>query len=260
MDTSDETSSSIFKGTLEPIGQLRGASNGSLLCKDDREELFVYKPTAGERPLWDFPENTLSEREVAAANLDALLGWNLVPPTRWINDGPAGPGMVQKWVEEVDELRPVNIFDSNSVPAGWLSVLGAIDQSGRPVTLAHDASASLMRMALFDVIVNNADRKAGHVLADQSGRIYAIDHGVCFNVEPKLRTVLWGWVDQRILEPDLTSLVQLHRTLGNFHDQIDRFISPAESHELRQRIKGLLETQVFPQPNDEWPSIPWPVF
>jgi uncharacterized repeat protein (TIGR03843 family) len=260
MGTSDETSNSIFKGTLEPIGQLRSASNGSLLCKDESETLFVYKPTAGERPLWDFPDNTLSAREVAAANLDVMLNWNLVPPTRWIPDGPVGPGMVQKWVEEVDELRPVNIFSTDGVPAGWLSVLEAVDQTGRPVILAHDASESLMRMALFDAIVNNADRKAGHVLADEHGRIFAIDHGVCFNEEPKLRTVLWGWVDRPISEPHLTAILQLQVTLGDFHEQIDTFLSHAESHELRQRIKGLLETQLFPRPSDDWPAIPWPVF
>jgi uncharacterized repeat protein (TIGR03843 family) len=260
MDTSDETSNSIFKGTLEPIGQLRDASNGSLLCQDDSESLFVYKPVAGERPLWDFPEDTLSGREVAAANLDGLLGWGLVPPTRWIPDGPVGPGMVQKWVDEVDELRPVNIFDAQSAPSGWLIVLEAADQRGNPVVLAHDSSESLMRMALFDAIVNNADRKAGHVLADSTGRIFAIDHGVCFNEEPKLRTVLWGWVDQPILELDLTTIEVLQRTLGDFHDQIDPYLTLAESHELRQRIAGLLKTQMFPQPNTQWPAIPWPVF
>jgi uncharacterized repeat protein (TIGR03843 family) len=260
MDTSDETSNSIFKGTLEPIGQLRDASNGSLLCKDDTEALFVYKPVAGERPLWDFPDDTLSGREVAAANLDVMLGWGLVPPTRWITDGPAGPGMVQKWIEEVDELRPVNIFDAQSAPSGWLTVLEAVDQSGNPVVLAHDSSESLMRMALFDAIVNNADRKAGHVLADEHGQIFAIDHGVCFNEEPKLRTVLWGWAEQPILEVDLAALEGLQRILGDSHDQIDSYLSRAESHELRQRIARLLKTQIFPQPSGGWPAIPWPVF
>lgn len=260
MDTNDETFNSIFKGTLEPIGQLRGASNGSLLCKDDLETLFVYKPIAGERPLWDFPENTLSAREVAAANIDVMLEWNLVPPTRWIHNGPVGPGMVQKWIDEVDELRPVNIFDSAGIPSGWLSILEAVDHTGRPVTLAHAASESLMRMALFDAIVNNADRKAGHVLADAHGRIFAIDHGVCFNEEPKLRTVLWGWADQPIMEHHVANLVRLQHTLGNFNDQIDTFLSPSESYELRQRIAVLLETQLFPGPNDNWPTIPWPVF
>ena len=260
MDTSDETSKSIFKGTLEPIGQLREASNGSLLCRDDTETLFVYKPVAGERPLWDFPDDTLSGREVAAANLDVMLGWGLVPPTRWISEGPAGPGMVQKWIEEVDDLRPVNIFDIESVPVGWRSILEAVDNRGTPVVLAHDDSDSLMRMALFDAIVNNADRKAGHILADEQGQIFAIDHGVCFNEEPKLRTVLWGWVDQRILETDLAALEDLLRALGKSHDHIDPYLTHAESHELRQRVAGLLKTGKFPFPSDEWPAIPWPVF
>jgi uncharacterized repeat protein (TIGR03843 family) len=260
MDISDETSNSIFKGTLEPIGQLRDASNGSLLCQDDTESLFVYKPVAGERPLWDFPDDTLSGREVAAANLDVMLGWGLVPPTRWVPEGPAGPGMVQKWIEEVDELRPVNIFDVESVPVGWRSILEAVDHRGNLVVLAHDASESLMRMALFDAIVNNADRKAGHVLADEHGQIFAIDHGVCFNEESKLRTVLWGWVDQPILEPDLAALEDLLRKLGKSHDYIDPYLSRGESHELRRRIAELLKTQIFPQPSGQWPAIPWPVF
>jgi uncharacterized repeat protein (TIGR03843 family) len=117
-----------------------------------------------------------------------------------------------------------------------------------------------MRMALFDAIVNNADRKAGHILADEQGQIFAIDHGVCFNEEPKLRTVLWGWVDQRILETDLAALEDLLRALGKSHDHIDPYLTHAESHELRQRVAGLLKTQTFPQPSGQWPAIPWPVF
>jgi len=260
MGTSGETSNSIFNGPLQPIGQLRGASNGSLLCKDTSDELFVYKPVSGERPLWDFPDDTLCRREVAAANLDSLLGWGLVPPTRWVDEGPAGPGMVQKWIAEVDDLRPVNIFDTDSVPDGWLSVLRAVDQSGSPVTLAHDVSEPLIRMALFDAIVNNADRKAGHILADENGHIFAIDHGVCFNDEPKLRTVLWGWVDQVIPESLHADLSQLQVTLGDFHEHIDPYLSPVESHHLRCRLEELLQLRVFPGPNADWPAIPWPVF
>ncbi len=260
MGTSDENSNLIFNGPLEPIGQLRDASNGSLLCRDNSETLFVYKPVSGERPLWDFPDNTLCQREVAAANLDSLLGWGLVPPTSWVDQGPAGPGMVQKWITEVDELRPVNIFDTHGVPKGWLSILQAVDQRGTPVTLAHDASESLARMALFDAVVNNADRKAGHVLSDEHGRIFAIDHGVCFNEEPKLRTVLWGWVDQQISQSLLADLANLQVALGDFHQQIDPFLSLAEAGELRGRVEELLRSGVFPRPSADWPAIPWPVF
>jgi uncharacterized repeat protein (TIGR03843 family) len=260
MDTSDETFNSIFNGTLEPIGQLRGASNGSLLCRDNSGTLFVYKPVSGERPLWDFPHETLCQREVAAANLDALLGWGLVPPTRWVENGPAGPGMVQQWIPEIEELRPVNIFDTNGVPDGWLSILQAFDQSGTPVTLAHDVCEPLTRMALFDAIINNADRKAGHILTDEHGRIFAIDHGVCFNEEPKLRTVLWGWADQQISQDLLTDLTNLQVSLGEFNQEIDSYLSATESIELRCRVAELLEFGVFPRPNAEWPAIPWPVF
>lgn len=260
MGTSGEISKQISSGILVPIGQLRGASNGSLLCKDATEALFVYKPVVGERPLWDFPNETLSGREVAAANMDSLLGWHLVPPTCWIEEGPLGPGMVQSWVEEIDELRPVNIFDTDGVPEGWRSVLQAIDQSGRPVTLAHEVSEQLQRMALFDAVVNNADRKAGHVLADSTGQIFAIDHGLCFNEEPKLRTVLWGWANHGIPDHHLMDIERLQNTLGDFHELIDPYLDARESVELRQRIVDLLQGQRFPQPHDDWPAIPWPVF
>lgn len=260
MGTSEETSNSKASGSLEPMGQLRGASNGSLLCRDGLGDLFVYKSVSGESPLWDFAPNTLCQREVAAANLDALLGWDLVPPTHWTDEGPMGPGMVQKWVEEVDELRPVNIFDTNDVPTGWLSILQAKDQDGSPVTLAHDPSEQLVRMTLFDAVVNNADRKAGHVLSDKNGRIFGIDHGVCFHEEPKLRTVLWGWIDAQISPDLLRNLTDLRAQLGDFHPQIDPLLSETESSELRGRIAELVHTEVFPRPSAQWPAIPWPVF
>jgi uncharacterized repeat protein (TIGR03843 family) len=260
MGTSEETSNSIARGSLEPMGQLRGASNGSLLCRDDLGDLFVYKPVSGESPLWDFTRDTLCRREVAAANLDGLLGWDLVPPTRWTDEGPMGPGMVQQWVEEVDELRPVNIFDTHEVPTGWLSILQAIDQDGSEVILAHEPSEQLAQMALFDAVVNNADRKAGHVLVDKSGRVFGIDHGVCFHEEPKLRTVLWGWVDTPIPPKLLRDLTELGTKLGSFDAQIDPFLSEIESGKLRDRIAELVHTQVFPRPSAQWPSIPWPVF
>jgi len=171
-----------------------------------------------------------------------------------------GPGMVQQWVEEVDELRPVNIFDTHEVPTGWLSILQAIDQDGSEVTLAHEPSEQLAQMALFDAVVNNADRKAGHVLVDKSGRVFGIDHGVCFHEEPKLRTVLWGWVDTPIPPKLLRDLTELGTKLGSFDAQIDPFLSKIESGKLRDRIAELVHTQVFPRPSAQWPSIPWPVF
>jgi uncharacterized repeat protein (TIGR03843 family) len=115
-------------------------------------------------------------------------------------------------------------------------------------------------MALFDAIINNADRKAGHILTDEHGRIFAIDHGVCFNEEPKLRTVLWGWVDQQISQDLLTDLTNLQVSLGEFNQEIDSYLSATESIELRCRVAELLEFGVFPRPNAEWPAIPWPVF
>jgi len=190
----------LRRGRIEITGRLVDASNATLfgtVCADGVELRCVYKPVRGERPLWDFPDGTLAGREVASHLISETAGWHVVPPTL-LRDGPFGPGMVQVWVDTNDERELVDVLPPKEVPPGWLGVLRARDGRGEPAVLVHADLPELRAMAVFDVVVNNADRKGGHVLAGVDGRIYGVDHGLCLHVEHKLRTVLWGWVGQQM--------------------------------------------------------------
>ncbi len=253
----------LQSGVLEIEGRLLSASNATLRARvssGKRQAQCVIKPVAGERPLWDFPDGTLSGREVAAYAMSEALGWGLVPPTVWRDDTPVGPGMVQLWIHEVDEDRPVDVVRPSAVPEGWLVILEARDQADRPVVLAHAARADLMRMAAFDAIVNNADRKGGHVLADSSGRLWAIDHGVTFSDEDKLRTVLWGWAGAQFPDDIQDDLGALAAALESGLVDVERFLSVDEREALRRRVGDLVDSGRFPLPSAHWPAVPWPVF
>jgi uncharacterized repeat protein (TIGR03843 family) len=184
----------LTHGEMKLEGRLVDASNTTLrafIILDGVSVRCVYKPVRGERPLWDFPDGTLAGREVAAYAVSAATGWDVVPPTV-LRDGPLGPGACQLWMEE-SEQSLVGFVPAGELPDAWLQIAAAEDDDGRAYLLAHADDAVLARMALFDAVVNNADRKGGHVLNTVDGRRYGVDHGVCFHVENKLRTVLWGW-------------------------------------------------------------------
>lgn len=252
----------LATGSLVPAGRLAAASNTTVLCRVEGAEdlLCVYKPMRGERPLWDFPEWTLTRRELAAHALSEASGWGLTPPTVWREDGPAGPGMCQLWIDVDEDASLVDVVRPGQAPDGWLTVLEATDGTGRPVELVHADTSALQRMALFDTLANNADRKGGHVLSDLRGRTWAIDHGVTFAVEPKLRTVLWGWAGDPIPDDALAELSALQDVLGSAFDPVDRWLDEAERAQLRHRLVRLLAAREFPRPSDSWPAIPWPVF
>ena len=183
---------------MDITGRLVDASNATLFgtANADGVELkCVYKPVRGERPLWDFPDGTLAGREVATFLISEAAGFDVVPHTV-LRDGPFGPGMVQVWVDTEDERELVDVCPPAEVPTGWIGVLRARGERGRPAVLVHADTPALRRMAAFDVVVNNADRKGGHVLAGTDGHLYGVDHGLTLHVEDKLRTVLWGWVGQ----------------------------------------------------------------
>ncbi len=189
----------LAQGELSLHGRLVAASNGTFqgsVSLDGETATVVYKPVQGERPLWDFPDGTLAQREFAAYVVSEALGWSVVPPTL-LRDGPLGEGMVQLWIDEAElgpgETELVDIVPQGRVPTGWVGVLDALDGRHNPVTLVHADNDALRRMAVFDAVVNNADRKGGHVLNPGDGRVYGVDHGVTFNADDKLRTVLWGW-------------------------------------------------------------------
>jgi uncharacterized repeat protein (TIGR03843 family) len=253
-------------GELELVGRVLPASNVTVVAKaslDGQGLRCVYKPVSGERPLWDFPDGTLAGREVAAYLVSEALGWDVVPLTVE-RDGPFGTGMVQLWCDPDPAQDPVDIVPAGAVPEGYLHVLDAADAQGDPVALVHENTAQLRRMALFDAVVNNADRKGGHVLAMPGGHRYGVDHGVCFHVEPKLRTVLWGWATLPLNDEERTALASLVQELASSHADIRAALaerlSAAELAALVARCEDLLAHGRMPLPSGDWPAIPWPAF
>jgi uncharacterized repeat protein (TIGR03843 family) len=247
-------------GELELVGRIEVASNATFLGRIDGVAV-VYKPVAGERPLWDFPDGTLAGREAAAYLVSEVLGWDIVPPT-WLRDGPLGPGMVQEWREPDGAQDPVDVVPARTLPKpGWRAVVQGSDERGRAVVLAHEDSAALRRMAVFDVVVNNADRKGGHVLPMPGGHRHGVDHGVTFHVEPKLRTVLWGWVGEA-LDPDELAGVERVRSglAGDLGRRLSDLLSDPELGALAARCERLLGEGRFPGPEGDMPAVPWPLF
>ncbi|MBO1752067.1 SCO1664 family protein [Actinotalea sp. BY-33] len=247
-------------GELHLEGRITVASNATFVGTIG-EVAVVYKPEAGERPLWDFPDRTLARREVAAYLVSEALGWNIVPRT-WLRDGPLGVGMVQLWQEPDPAQDPVDVVPSAEVPdEGWRTVLEGSDESGRTVTVIHEDTAALRRMAVFDVLVNNADRKGGHILPLPDGHRYGVDHGVTFHVEPKLRTVLWGWLGDP-LDPDEVAGVELVRSGlgGDLGEELSALLSAPEVAALAARCDRLLAAGQFPGPDGDMPAVPWPLF
>jgi uncharacterized repeat protein (TIGR03843 family) len=258
-------------GELTVIGRIRSASNATFLCEaewSDRRTHCVYKPIAGEAPLWDFPDGTLAGREFGAYLVSEALGWNIVPYTI-IRDGPAGRGMIQLWVEQPEDSSLdssksgpdlVDLLPSGKVPPGFLPVLRAYDYAGDEVTLVHADDARLRRMAVFDILINNADRKGGHVLTGLDGNVYGVDHGVCLHVEDKLRTVLWGWAGKPVDDETLSAVTGLARALcGSLADALRGHITGREIAAIRRRAEALLDNPVMPMPDGRRP-IPWPAF
>ncbi len=235
-------------------GRLTTASNATFLARLQGAAV-VYKPVAGERPLWDFPGAVLARREVATYAVTQALGWPVVPRT-WLGDGPHGPGMLQEWIEEDGAPPAVDVVLPGEQMPGQRVVLEARDESGRPVLLVHEESAALRQIALLDVLVNNSDRKGGHVLSRGAGR-WGIDHGVTFHVEPKLRTVLWGWVGEPLTAAET---VDIERALADERllAELGSLLTAEEVHAFVARGRALVEAAVFPAPSRDWPAIPWP--
>lgn len=257
----------LRRGTLDVQGRLTDASNATLFCGvslDGLETQCVYKPVRGERPLWDFPDGTLAGREVATFLVSEAAGFGVVPPTV-LRDGPFGPGMVQLWIETDDDRELVDIVEPRDVGRGWRTVLKARGSHGDPALLVHADDPALRRMAALDVVVNNADRKGGHVLAGLDGGVYGVDHGICLHREDKLRTVLWGWVGEPLPDDVVDGLKRLRAALspGNaahLADTLNEHITRAEVAALRSRLSKLLDARELPSPTGGWPPIPWPAF
>jgi hypothetical protein len=222
-------------GEMSVTGRLVDASNATLYAKlvhESSEITAIYKPVAGERPLWDFPDGTLADREFAAFRVSEFLGLDLVPLTI-LRDGPYGIGMVQEWIDIDESIDLANYF-SQDLP-------------------------QLRAMAFFDAIINNTDRKIGHLLPDENGNLYGCDHGVTFHEQDKLRTVLWQWAGDDLTVEELKALELIKATLGKELD-LSAHLTQPEIEALLSRVERLLESSIMPLPNPEWPAIPWPAF
>jgi uncharacterized repeat protein (TIGR03843 family) len=246
----------LATGKLEVKGRLVDASNATLYCligaggrepkiakgaknaknaKDAKNTIAcVYKPIAGERPLWDFPTGSLAGREVAAYVVSRAAGWDVVPPTV-MRDGPFGPGMCQLWIDHDPEVDLIALSRRSD-------------------------HAGLRDMAVFDAVVNNADRKIGHLLPVTDGHLYGCDHGVCFAEDYKLRTVLWQWRGKSLPRRSVEALRRLNVQLteGSLAAELAGLLTASEINATRGRIETLLEHRVHPYPPADWPAVPWP--
>ncbi|WP_200938170.1 SCO1664 family protein [Aeromicrobium sp. Root472D3] len=250
----------LADGDIELEGRVMPASNATFVgtIGDVR---VVYKPVAGEQPLWDFPDGNLARREAAAYLVSEAFGWDVVPRT-WLRDGPMGVGMVQLW-QDVDPAQDaVDLVASSAVPdEGWRHVFDGYDGQDRPVSLIHEDSPELRRMAVFDVVTNNADRKGGHVLEMVGGHRYGIDHGLTFHAEHKLRTVLWGWVGENLDADELAGVERVRVALtGDLGASLGELLTAVELGAFAARCDRLLDACRFPRPRGEMPAIPWPPF
>jgi len=226
----------LLQGTLEVTGRLVDASNATLYATcsvSDQPIAVIYKPVAGERPLWDFPDGNLAQREYAAYLISQMGDFHVVPPTV-LRDGPFGIGMVQQWIDIDEEIDLAEFYRTNN--------------------------PQLRNMALFDAVVNNTDRKIGHLLPLSVEKVFGCDHGVTFHEEDKLRTVLWQWADQPLLADEIEQLQKLESEVKISRDELLDLITESEYLALLARINRLISEKVFPAPSDEWPAVPWPPF
>lgn len=227
-------------GELSVTGRLVDASNATLYGvikamdgAESDEIRVIYKPVAGERPLWDFPDGNLANREYAAFLISEIAEWNLVPTTI-LREGPFGPGMVQQWID-IDETVDLALFYSQDKPL-------------------------LRKLALFDAVINNTDRKIGHLLPTADGKLLGCDHGVTFHHEDKLRTVLWQWAGMALSEQEIIELRKLAEEILKEQVVFHKLLTEIEVQALLARIERLISTGIFPEPSDEWPAVPWPPF
>jgi len=227
----------LSQGELQVTGRLVDASNATLYATathQDQSITCIYKPIAGERPLWDFSDGCLAHREYAAYLVSSYLDFNLVPLTI-LRDGPYGFGMVQQWVD-IDESIDLAKFFATDHP-------------------------QLRSMALFDAIINNTDRKIGHLLPLDGGTVFGCDHGVTFHVDDKLRTVLWQWADEPFTSGEIALLKKAQSSLsGELGQLLTPLLTEQEIAQTMRRVADLLSSGTFPLPNPDWPAVPWPAF
>jgi hypothetical protein len=221
---------------VEVLGHLPYASNATVLARDADGTLWVYKPEAGEQPLWDFPWKTLAAREVLTFEVSEAMQLGIIPQTVMAT-GQFGPGSAQRFLSEDATFDPRPMFTGTLDPALW-------------------------PFAVLDVVTNNADRKIGHLLKEVgSGRLWGIDNGLTFHHHPKLRTVLWGFAGEPVPPELMDKLALLDGSLGaGLCDRVAALLSPVEAGALVSRVRDLLDAGVHPDPPDDRPAVPWPVW
>ena len=252
-------SDALIGGELELLGRITTASNATFLASIHGTRV-VYKPIAGERPLWDFPDGDLAGREVAAYLVSEAFGWDVVPRT-WLRDGPAGEGMVQLWQECAPDQEVVDLVTTDTAPEGWRHVFDGVDEDDHAVSLIHEDSPALRRMAVFDIIVNNADRKGAHVLPIAGGHRYGCDHGLTFHTEHKLRTVLWGWIGEPLDSDELAGVERVRTALDSeLGVALSPLLTDPEIAALAERCDRLTSEAQFPEPRGRSSAVPWPLF
>jgi uncharacterized repeat protein (TIGR03843 family) len=220
---------------MKVTGRLVDATNASMLATVTHENTSVtciYKPIAGERPLWDFSDGTLAYREYAAYLMSARCNFAMVPLTI-LREGPFGEGAVQLWMEIDESIDMIEFFQRDN--------------------------AQLRNMALFDAVINNTDRKIGHILPTSNGEVFGCDHGVTFHSEDKLRTVLWRWAGHPFSEEELLRLKSVIDYL-NASSELSTLLTPEEIEAIGSRVARYLDSGTFPSPSKEWPSVPWPPY
>lgn len=260
MSETEADSDLLARGELTLTGRITTASNATFVGLIG-DTPVVYKPLAGERPLWDFPDGDLASREVAAYLVSQAFGGNIVPRT-WLRGGPRGDGMVQLWVDADPECDAVDLVYPRDIPAeGWRTVFTGADGADNEVALIHEDSAALRRMAVFDVVVNNADRKGAHILPMTDGHRFGVDHGLTFHAEHKLRTVLWGWLGETLTADEVRAVGQVQSALGGeLGAALAELITIDELDALSTRCANFLRLARFPAPRGPMPPMPWPLF
>lgn len=229
MNTSSET---LSIGDIKVIGRLIDASNATLMgeiVSPKTSIKVIYKPIAGEKPLWDFQDGNLAFREYCAFLVSELVGFNIVPATI-LRDGPFGLGMVQQWIET--------------------------DKTVDVVEYGQSEDSQLRKLALFDSIINNTDRKYGHLLIDSDKKLFGCDHGVSFHSQNKLRTVIWQFAGEKFTTEEMALLERTREV--DFNEFFENYLKDVEISAFSDRINALIASGTFPLPSDEWPAIPWP--
>ena len=258
-----EVLAALERAPLTVEGRILVSSNAALLVSlpiGDVVRQAIYKPISRERPLWDYPDGTLAGRERAAYVVSRLGGWGVVPPTVLRAEAPLGPGSVQLWVDG-DHRSVVDICAPDAVPDRWHAVIEGTDGQGAAVVLAHSSGPATRRVAVLDLVLNTSDRKGSHLIRDADDRlhVWGVDHGVSLGVDPKVRTVLWGFVGEPFTEDDLSPVRAVRAVLGRQEsDELGRHLTRDEVTALAGRVDALLAAPRFPGPSEDWPAVPWP--